>query len=72
MAYQIEPFQGSDFIHISFHRFVPMAIDIEPFGFLTEVNLSQPDLNGALFAAAKRRQKSGSGRRKKLPKKLIS
>lgn len=33
MAYPIEPFQGSDFIHISFHRFVPMAIDIESFGF---------------------------------------
>ncbi|MFC5874493.1 hypothetical protein ACFP3I_18195 [Chryseobacterium arachidis] len=32
------------------------------------LNLLQPDLNGALFAAAKRRQKSGSGRRIKLPK----
>jgi hypothetical protein len=31
----------------------------------------QPDLSGALFAGAKRRQKSGNGGRKKLPKSLF-
>lgn len=30
----------------------------------------QPGLSGALFAGAKRRQKSGNGGRKKLPEKI--
>jgi hypothetical protein len=38
---------------------MPVSIDIP-------LNLSQPDLSGALFAAAERRQKSGNGGRIKL------
>lgn len=68
MAYQIEPFQGSDlfvFLTIGLHLWL---LILNPSDSLSSANLPQPDLNGALFAAAKRRQKSGSGRRKKLPK----
>ncbi len=68
MAYRIEPFQGSDlfvFLYIGLHLWL---LILNPSDSLRTANLSQPDLNGALFAAAKRRQKSGSGRRKKLPK----
>ena len=68
MAYQIEPFQGSDLsISLSIDLYLWLLI-LNPSDSLSAANLPQPDLNGALFAAAKRRQKSGRGRRKKLPK----